>query len=99
MDNKPNTTDSSQERTAQGLEQEECQTLRESTEVPDVIGDDSVADRVASGSQNSSSMYEVQHDTSQPGVELGLPATPTSIAKQKGRRIATRYNRRGKGVK
>ncbi|KAH1252943.1 hypothetical protein AAZV13_04G068800 [Glycine max] len=102
LDNKPNTTDSSQERTAQGvLEQEECQTLRESTEVPDVIGDDSVADRVASGSQNSSSMYEVQHDTSQPGVELGLPATPTSIAKQKGRRITTRYNRRGrsKGVK
>ncbi|KAH1252944.1 Protein KAKU4 [Glycine max] len=73
LDNKPNTTDSSQERTAQGvLEQEECQTLRESTEVPDVIGDDSVADRVASGSQNSSSMYEVQHDTSQPGVELEL---------------------------
>ncbi|KHN16464.1 hypothetical protein glysoja_036566 [Glycine soja] len=94
LDNKPNTTDSSQERTAQGLEQEECQTLRESAEVPDVIGDDSVAGGVVSGSQNSSSVYEVQ-----PGVESGLSTTPTSIAKQKGRRIATRYNRRGKGVK
>ncbi|KAL2637624.1 hypothetical protein AAZV13_06G069700 [Glycine max] len=92
LDNKPNTTDSSQERTAQGLEQEECQTLRESAEVPDVIGDDSVAGGVVSGSQNSSSVYEVQ-----PGVESGLSTTPTSIAKQKGRRIATRYNRRGRG--
>lgn len=100
-DNDPNTNDSSQERTVQViLEQEFCKTLRESMDVPDVIGDD---DGVASGSQNSSSLqYEVQQDTSLLGVESGLPATPTSIAKQKGRRITARYtSRRGRnrGVK
>lgn len=102
LDNEPITIDSSQERTTEGvLEQEACKTLRESTEVPDVIAEDSVAfkedDGVPSGSQNSSSVqYEVQQGTSQPGVESGLAATPTSIAKQKGRRITTRYNRRGR---
>ncbi|KAK7352788.1 hypothetical protein VNO80_18216 [Phaseolus coccineus] len=99
-DNEPNTNYSSQERTAEVVfEQEACKTLRESMDVPDVIGDH---DGVASGSQNSSSLqYEVQQDTSQLGVESGLPATPTSIANQKGRRTTTRYSRRGRsrGVK
>ncbi|XP_068480142.1 protein KAKU4 isoform X4 [Phaseolus vulgaris] len=99
-DNEPNTNYSSQERTAEVvLEQEACKTLRESMDVPDVIGDH---DGVASGSQNSSSLqYEVQQDTSQLGVESGLPATPTSIANQKGRRTTTKYSRRGRsrGVK
>ncbi|TKY74641.1 KAKU4 protein [Spatholobus suberectus] len=107
LDNEPNTIDSSQERTDQGvLEQEACKTLRESMDVPDVIVDNSAAlkedDGVASGSQNSSSVqFEVRQDTSQPGAESGLPTTPTSIGKQKGKRITTRYNRRGrsKGVK
>ncbi|XP_020226314.1 protein KAKU4 isoform X1 [Cajanus cajan] len=102
-----NTNDSSQERTGEGVvEHEASKTLRESTEVPDVVADDSVGlkqdDGVPSGSQNSSSVYEVQPDSSQAGAESGLPATPTSIAKQKGKRITTRYNRRGRnkgGVK
>ncbi|XP_014501612.1 protein KAKU4 isoform X3 [Vigna radiata var. radiata] len=95
-----NTNDSSQERTAQVvLEQEACKTLSESMDVPDVIGN---ADGVASGSQNSSSVYEVHQDTSQPIVESGLPDTPTSIAKQKGRRVTATYNSRrsrNRGVK
>ncbi|XP_027903806.1 protein KAKU4 [Vigna unguiculata] len=100
-DKEPNTNDSSQERTAEVvLEQEACKTLRESMDVPDVTGD---ADGVASGSQNSSSVYEVQHDSSQLGVvESGLAATPTSIAKQKGRRVTATYNSRrsrSRGVK
>lgn len=76
-----------------------------STEVPEVCVDGTVAskeDGVATGSQsqNSSSVqYEVQQNISQPGSESGLVATPTSIAKQKGKRL-TRYNRRGsKGIK
>ncbi|KAL2346837.1 hypothetical protein Fmac_000837 [Flemingia macrophylla] len=89
-----NTKNSSQERTGDGaLEQEACKTLRESTEVLDVVADDSVGlkqdEGVPSGSQNSSSVYEVQQ-----GAESGLPATPTSIAKEKGKRYTTRYNRR-----
>jgi len=100
-DKEPNTNDSSQERTAEVvLEQEACKTLRESMDVPDVTGD---TDGVASGSQNSSSVYEVQHDSSQLGVvESGLAATPTSIAKQKGRRVTATYNSRrsrSRGVK
>ncbi|RDX85744.1 Protein KAKU4, partial [Mucuna pruriens] len=98
LDNEPNTIDSSQDRTAQGVvEQGACKTSRQPTEVPDVLVDDSVA----SGSQNSSSVQcEVQQDTSQPGAESGLVTAPSSIGKQKGKRL-TRYNRRGrsKGVK
>ncbi|KAL5074239.1 hypothetical protein RYX36_013223, partial [Vicia faba] len=104
--NEPSTVDSSQERIAQGvLEQETCKMLRGSTEVPEVSVDGTVAskdDGVATGSQsqNSSSVqYEAQQNISQPASESGLVATPTSIAKQKGKRL-TRYNRRGsKGVK
>ncbi|CAL5205108.1 unnamed protein product [Lathyrus oleraceus] len=104
--NEPSTVDSSQERIAQGvLEQETCKMSHGSTEVPEVCVDGTVAskdDGVATGSQsqNSSSVqYEVQQNISQPGSESGLVATPTSIAKQKGKRL-TRYNRRGsKGIK
>ncbi|XP_058785762.1 protein KAKU4-like isoform X1 [Vicia villosa] len=97
--NEPSAVDSSQERIAQGVLEQG------STEVPEVIVDGTVAskdDGVATGSlsQNSSSVqYEVQQNISQAGSESGLVATPTSIAKQKGKRL-TRYNRRGsKGVK
>ncbi|XP_027354421.1 protein KAKU4 isoform X2 [Abrus precatorius] len=105
LEKEPNAIDSSQERTAQGvIGQETCKLLSESMDVPDVIVEDSVGfkdDGAASGSQNSSSVqYEAQQNSSQPGPESGLITTPTSIAKQKGKRI-TRYNRRGrsKGVK
>lgn len=105
LNNKPSTVDSSQERTAQGVFEQECKQSHESTEVPDVIVNETVAskedDGVATGSQNSSSVqYEVQQNSSQAASESGLTATPTSIAKQKGKRI-TRYNRRdrSRGVK
>ncbi|XP_061346213.1 protein KAKU4-like isoform X2 [Gastrolobium bilobum] len=106
LDNESSAVDSRQERTAQGvLEQETCKLLRESMEVPDMNVADTVAfkedDGVATGSQNSSSVQdEVQPNSSRLGSESSLAATPTSIAKQKGKRI-TRYNRRGKsrGVK
>ena len=75
-------------------------------EVPDAIVNNTVAlkedDGVATGSQNSSSIqYEVQQDNNLPGSEPESTATPTSIAKQKGKRVTTRYNRRGRsrGVK
>lgn len=104
LDNEPDTVDSSQERTSKDvLEQETCNLLSESMEVPDdVIVNDTVAfkenDGVATGSQNSSSVqYEAQPDHSQRGSESDLAATSTSIAKQKGRRITSRYNRRGRG--
>jgi hypothetical protein len=97
LNNESLTVNSSQERIAQGVpEQETCKMSHESTEVPDVS-----ADGIATGSQNSSSVqYEVQQVSSQPDSESGLVATATSsIAKQKGKRL-TRYNRRGsKGVK
>lgn len=98
MNKEPSTVDSSQERIAQGvLEQETCKMSHGSSEVPDVSVDNTVAfkdDGVATGSQNSSSVqYEVQQNSSQQGSELGLAATPSSIAKQKGKRL-TRYNRR-----
>lgn len=73
--------------------------------MPDVSVNNTAAlkdEGVASGSQNSSSVqYEIQQNSSQPGPESGLAATtPTSTAKQKGKRL-TRYNRRdrGRGVK
>ncbi|KAJ1420133.1 hypothetical protein SESBI_14573 [Sesbania bispinosa] len=102
----PCTVDSSQERTAQGvLEQETCKLSHESMDVPDVIVVDTVAskedDGIATGSQNSSSVQcEVQQNSSELASESGLAATSTSIAKQKGKRI-TRYNRRdrSRGVK
>lgn len=100
MNNEPSTVNSSQERIAQGfLEQETCKTSHGSTEVPDVSVDGIVASK-DSGSQNSSSVqYEIQQNSSQPGSESGLVATPTSIANRKSKRLA-RYNRRGsKGVK
>ncbi|XP_004501249.1 uncharacterized protein [Cicer arietinum] len=98
LNKEPSTVDSSQERIAQGvLEQETCKMSHGSSEVPDVSVDNTVAfkdDGVATGSQNSSSVqYEVQQNSSQQGSELGLAATPSSIAKQKGKRL-TRYNRR-----
>ncbi|WJX35694.1 hypothetical protein P8452_23650 [Trifolium repens] len=105
LNNESLTVNSSQERIAQGvLEQETCKMSHESTEVPDVSADGTVAskdDGIATGSQNSSSVqYEVQQVSSQPGPESDVVATATSsIAKQKGKRL-TRYNRRGsKGVK
>lgn len=100
LNNEPSTVNSSQERIAQGvLEQETCKTSHGSTEVPDVSVDGIVASK-DSGSQNSSSVqYEIQQNSSQPGSESGLVATPTSIANRKSKRLA-RYNRRGsKGVK
>ncbi|CAJ2643386.1 unnamed protein product [Trifolium pratense] len=101
LNNESSTVNSSQERIAQGvLEQETRKMSHESTEVLDVSIDGTVASR-DDGSQNSSSVqYEVQQVSSQQGPESGSVATPTSsIAKQKGKRL-TRYNRRGsKGVK
>ncbi|MED6204973.1 hypothetical protein PIB30_013739 [Stylosanthes scabra] len=106
LDNDPSRVYSRQEkRTAQGvLEQEKVSS--ESIEVPDAIVNDTIAfkedEGVVTGSQNSSSIqYEVQQDNNLPGSELESAATPSSIAKRRGRR-ATRYNMRGvsaKGVK
>ncbi|CAL0335743.1 unnamed protein product [Lupinus luteus] len=98
LDNGPNTLDLSQERSAKVvLEQETHMLSSESIEVPDVMVKNTVAvkenDGIASASQNSSSVqYETQKDS-----ESELAVTPTSIAKQKGKRITARYNRRGRG--
>ncbi|XP_019437651.1 PREDICTED: protein KAKU4-like isoform X2 [Lupinus angustifolius] len=98
LDNGPNTLDLSQESPAKVvLEQETRMLSSESIEVPDVMVKNTVAvkenDGIASASQNSSSVqYETQKDS-----ESELAATPTSIAKQKGKRITARYNRGGRG--
>ncbi|MED6125078.1 hypothetical protein PIB30_065120 [Stylosanthes scabra] len=105
LDNEPSRVYSRQERKAQGV-LERDKVLSESIEVPDAIVNDPIAfkedEGVVTGSQNSSSIqYEVQQDNNLPGSEPQSAATPSSIAKRRGRR-ATRYNMRGvstKGVK
>ncbi|KAE9603744.1 hypothetical protein Lal_00002057 [Lupinus albus] len=99
LDNETSTVDLSREMPAKVvLEQGTCMLSSESIEVPDMMVNDTVAvkeiDSVASASQNSSS---VPYEAGQQGSESELAATSTSIAKQNGKRITTRYNRRGHG--
>ncbi|XP_019414932.1 PREDICTED: protein KAKU4-like isoform X2 [Lupinus angustifolius] len=99
LDNEPSTVDLSRERPGKVvLEQGTCMLSSESIEVPDMMVNDTDAvkenDGVASASQNSSS---IPYEAGQQGSESELAATSTSIAKQKGKRITTRYNRRGRG--
>ncbi|XP_057434606.1 uncharacterized protein LOC130727476 isoform X5 [Lotus japonicus] len=96
LDNKPSAVDASQERTTEGvLEQEDC---KQSMEMPGVVVNDPVAvkdDSTATGSQSQNSS-SVQNEVQQKGSQ----ATPTSIANRKGKRI-TRSTRkdRSRGVK
>ncbi|KAE9586999.1 hypothetical protein Lal_00004674 [Lupinus albus] len=98
LDNGPSALDFNQERPAKAVLEQETRILSsESIEVPDVMANDTGAvkenDGIASASQNSSSVqYETRQDS-----ESELTATPTSIAKRKGKRITTRYNRRSRG--